>query len=37
LRYLESFPLHPIQEEKEHKWRQAPKNGKIKEILVMKK
>jgi hypothetical protein len=35
--YLEFFPLHQIQEKEEPNPRQAPKNGKIKEILLMKK
>jgi hypothetical protein len=34
---LENVPLHSIQEKEEANLRLAPKNGKIKEILLMKK
>jgi hypothetical protein len=37
LKFSEYFPLHPIWENEESKTRLAPKNKKIKEILLMKK
>jgi hypothetical protein len=37
LKFLEYFPLHWIQENEEPSQILAPKNGKIKEILWMKK